>query len=210
MRPLDLLVALLASSAAGYQALPRHPRPLAQRRTSSIILGPRVRVVAVGKAARDDKWVAAAIEQYTTRLRGTLDLECEWVRDDEALLASVERSSNGRESVIVLDERGKMCSSVEFAERLFTGLEEGGSRMSFFIGGAEGLPPALKARRDRLLSLRCARAATSLRSTVILTLTSPVSVRSSLTFPHQVARMLLCEQIYRATEIRKGSGYHKD
>ena len=57
---------------------------------------------------------------------------------------------------------------------------------SFFIGGADGLPAELKADRSRLLSL------------------------SKLTFTHQMARLLLVEQIYRATEIRKGSGYHKD
>ena len=58
--------------------------------------------------------------------------------------------------------------------------------MSFFIGGAEGLPPELKADRKRLLSL------------------------GSLTLTHQMARLILVEQVYRATEIRRGSGYHKD
>lgn len=130
--------------------------------------------------------MGAAIDLYETRLRGVLDLEFNWVRDDAALVAAVQKVPS-TESIIVLDERGKTCTSVQFADRLFSGLEEGGSRLSFFIGGAEGLPPSLKAeKRERLLSL------------------------SSLTFTHQMARLLLVEQIYRATEIRKGSGYHKD
>lgn len=208
---MSLALLALLSTAAGYHASPRARAPL---RTTAIHCGPRVRVVAVGKAARDDKWVTAAISQYVTRLRGTLELECEYVRDDAALLAAVERSAGGSESVIILDERGKMCSSVEFSERLFRGLEEGGSRLSFFIGGAEGLPPLLKAeKRDRLLSLRCAIARVAmLPSPPPHCLVRPLARarHSSLTFPHQMARLLLCEQIYRATEIRKGSGYHKD
>ena len=52
-----------------------------------------------------------------------------------ALLAAVEKTSSG-ETSIVLDERGPTCTSVQFAERLFDGLEAGGSRLSFFIGGA--------------------------------------------------------------------------
>jgi 23S rRNA (pseudouridine1915-N3)-methyltransferase len=57
--------------------------------------------------------------------------------------------------------------------------------MAFVIGGAEGLPRELKEGNKPLLSL------------------------SKMTWPHQMARMLLAEQIYRASEIRKGSGYHK-
>lgn len=54
------------------------------------------------------------------------------------------------------------------------------------IAQAEGLPPELKQDRSRLVSL------------------------GRLTLTHQMARLILIEQIYRATEIRKGSGYHKD
>lgn len=64
-------------------------------------------------------------------------------------------------------------------------LPPGGSRLVFVIGGAEGLPSALKEKKE-LWSL------------------------SKLTFTHQWARVLLTEQIYRATEIKKGSGYHKE
>ena len=63
-------------------------------------------------------------------------------------------------------------------------MERGGSRLSFIIGGAEGLPAEVRADAT-LVSL------------------------SRLTFTHQMARLVLAEQIYRATEIRKGSGYHK-
>ena len=177
------LASFIASSAVSSHA------GCAANSRADIRCGPRVRIVSVGKAARDEPWVSAAIDVFTTRMRGTLDVECTFVKDDAALSAYVNKcaGSGGSDgSVIILDERGAMATSTQFADRLYSGLEEGGSRLSFFIGGAEGLPKELKADRRRLLSL------------------------SSLTFPHQVARLLLVEQIYRATEIRKGSGYHKD
>lgn len=153
------------------------------RAGAAAVMISRVNIVSVGKAGRDEAWVTSAIDVYTTRLRSILDVQTTFVKDDNALTAAVRKSSGG---VLVLDERGKQCTSVEFAERLFTQLDDGGSRLSFFIGGAAGLPDALKQDRSILLSL------------------------GPLTFPHQVARLLLVEQIYRATEIRKGSGYHKD
>ena len=89
--------------------------------------------------------------------------------------------------MILLDPLGKMCTSELFSEKMYQWLEEGGSRLTFVIGGAEGLPDDLRAREGKqgMLSL------------------------GMLTFTHQFARILLMEQIYRASEIRKGSGYHK-
>lgn len=176
-----LLLLLPALAGALSPSLPCHRCAPAAARAGSVRCGPRVKIVSVGKTK--ETWLADAIELYTTRLRPVLEVECEWVKSDAALLAAVERCS---EPALILDERGPQCTSVELGERLYSGLEEGGSRLSFFIGGAEGLPPELKADRRRLLSL------------------------SKLTFTHQMARLLLVEQIYRATEIRKGSGYHKD
>jgi 23S rRNA (pseudouridine1915-N3)-methyltransferase len=160
-----------------------HCPPATSRAGSGPDLGLRVRVVSVGKAARDEDWVQSAINLYLTRLRTVLQVECVWVRDDTALASAVSKCT---EPAIILDERGSQSTSVEFAKRMYDSLEEGGSRLSFFIGGADGLPAELKADRGRLISL------------------------SKLTFTHQMARLLLVEQIYRATEIQKGSGYHKD
>jgi 23S rRNA (pseudouridine1915-N3)-methyltransferase len=155
--------------------------PATPRQRASISCGPRVTIYSVGKTK--ETWLQSAIELYRKRLRTTVEVDCVWVRDDSALEEKVAKCT---EACIILDERGHQCTSVEFTKRLYDGLEDGGSRLSFFIGGADGLPPALKADPKRLLSL------------------------SKLTFTHQMARLLLVEQIYRATEIRKGSGYHKD
>lgn len=80
-------------------------------------------------------------------------------------------------------------NSQAFSEFVFSKLEEGGSRLTFVIGGAEGLPPGLKNKPPQggaKLSL------------------------SNMTFTHLWARALLAEQIYRASEIRRGSKYHKE
>ena len=77
-----------------------------------------------------------------------------------------------------------MFTSEAFSESVYNWLEEGGSRVTFVIGGAEGLPEDLKRGRAKI-SL------------------------GMMTFTHQFARVMLIEQIYRASEIRKGSGYHK-
>ena len=183
----SLLLCVAACSAAFQLSPHAASAPQNAQRHAAIRCGPRVKIYSVGKEGRDEPWITTAINEYTKRLRGTLEVECVWVRDDAALLASVRKSADASETAIVLDERGPTCTSTQFADRLYDGLEAGGSRLSFFIGGADGLPPSLKSeKRERLLSL------------------------SSLTFPHQVARLLLVEQIYRSSEIRKGSGYHKD
>jgi 23S rRNA (pseudouridine1915-N3)-methyltransferase len=85
--------------------------------------------------------------------------------------------------LIALDPQGKTYSSELFSSLLFDEIEKGGSEVAFAIGAAEGLPKELKTQQ--LLSL------------------------SLLTFTHQMVRLILVEQIYRAFEIRKGSGYHK-
>ena len=152
--------------------------------TPFIQCGPRVRIVSVGKTK--EPWLVSAIDLYAKRLRPVLELDFVWVKDDAGLLSWTQKITAAQEGLIILDERGAQCTSVEFAGKVFDGLESGGSRLSIVIGGADGLPPSLKEDSRRLLSL------------------------SRMTFTHQMARLLLVEQIYRATEIRKGSDYHKD
>ena len=170
----------LTASAHGLVATHRPLRAaVAPVRHGALSCGPRVRILSPGKTK--ESWLEEAIGIYTTRLRGTLELECVWVKDDAALLAQAGSAAGG---CIALDPLGKSVTSVQFSELLFSELEAGGSRLNFVIGGAEGLPPELRAEAQ-LLSL------------------------SRMTFTHQMARLLLAEQVYRAVEIRKGSGYHK-
>jgi 23S rRNA (pseudouridine1915-N3)-methyltransferase len=180
-RCVGLVVLVLAEVAAALVIAPHRAGTDKPRMSCAPQLGLRVKIVSVGKTK--EKWLQSAVDLYVQRLRSVVEIDCVWVRDDDALVSAVAKCN---EPAIILDERGSQSTSVEFATRMYAGLEEGGSRLTFFIGGAEGLPAELKADRKRLLSL------------------------SRLTFTHQMARLLLVEQIYRATEIRKGSGYHKD
>ena len=152
------------------------------RRCASPRCGPRVRVLSVGKTK--ESWLNAAIDEYLVRLRPNLAVDCEWVRDDDALVA---KSREERGALVLLDERGRQLSSRDFSAFLYETLEQGGSRATFVIGGADGLPAALRDDATaRTLSL------------------------SKLTFTHQMARLLLVEQLYRGVEIRRGSKYHRD
>jgi len=86
------------------------------------------------------------------------------------------------ERLVILTEEGQTLDSVALAQRLEG---SGSERLAFVIGGAEGIDPALKARASWRLSL------------------------SPMTFPHELARLLLLEQLYRAMTIQQGGPYHK-
>ena len=87
---------------------------------------------------------------------------------------------------IALDERGKSTSSEEFAKRLGRWRDDGKPAMSFVIGGADGLDPAFVQSAALTLSF------------------------SPLTWPHQLVRIMLAEQLYRATTILSGHPYHRE
>ena len=87
--------------------------------------------------------------------------------------------------MILLDEKGKACSSRQFSSRL-KGLAETGRKVTFVIGGAHGVHQSLRARADEMISL------------------------SAMTMPHQLVRVVFLEQLYRAFTILAGHGYHHD
>ncbi len=85
----------------------------------------------------------------------------------------------------VLDPRGKHLSSEEFSGRIGRERDQGASAFACIIGGADGLSPELRSRADLMLAFGAA------------------------TFPHQLVRVMLAEQIYRATTILAGHPYHR-
>jgi len=90
----------------------------------------------------------------------------------------------------MLELAGKTVTSPEFANLLHDRwLVEGGNKVSFYIGGAEGLPRSMQKGGSHA-------------GTYSISL-------GEMTYTHQMARLLLSEQIYRATQIREGTGYHK-
>lgn len=163
-----------------------------ERKSSSSLLsmGMKVNIRIVGRKSGSEPWLDDACEMYLTRLRpSNVEVETSWHKDNKALTKNVDGDSAKGHTVVLLDPLGMTKTSEKFSDDLFEWLDRGGSRVSFVIGGAEGLPIELKyppsGKKPTMISL------------------------SSMTFTHQFARLLLIEQIYRGTEIRKGSGYHK-
>jgi 23S rRNA (pseudouridine1915-N3)-methyltransferase len=87
--------------------------------------------------------------------------------------------------VIVLDERGKTLSSPELASQLAAWRDSGRQDAAFVIGGADGIDPALRSRADLAISF------------------------GRMVWPHMLVRVMLAEQLYRATTILAGSPYHR-
>lgn len=88
--------------------------------------------------------------------------------------------------LIGLDEGGKSLTSQAFAERLRQWRDDGRPAVNFVIGGADGLDPEFRSGADLTLSF------------------------SPLTWPHQLVRIMLAEQLYRATTIISGHPYHRE
>ncbi len=88
-------------------------------------------------------------------------------------------------ALCVLDERGKMLSSPEFAQVLAQWRDSGRQDAAFVIGGADGVDPAFRARADLMISF------------------------GRMVWPHMLIRVMLAEQLYRATTILAGSPYHR-
>ncbi|WP_425040294.1 23S rRNA (pseudouridine(1915)-N(3))-methyltransferase RlmH [Primorskyibacter sp. S187A] len=86
---------------------------------------------------------------------------------------------------VMLDERGTVLSSPDFAQKLATWRDQGRSHAAFVIGGADGIAPDLRAEADLSVSF------------------------GKMVWPHMLVRVMLAEQIYRATSILAGSPYHR-
>ena len=140
----------------------------------------RIRVLAIGKVKRP--WLLDGIAFYAKRLPG---LEVVELKDStQAKEADAVRSARKpAERLVLLTEEGRTLDSLSFAEQLGDWASE---RVALVIGGANGHAPALRQEADALLSL------------------------SALTFPHELARLVLMEQIYRASTILQGSPYHRN
>ncbi|MBC7266869.1 MAG: 23S rRNA (pseudouridine(1915)-N(3))-methyltransferase RlmH [Coriobacteriia bacterium] len=153
----------------------------------------RIFVVAVGKLK--EPYFQAAAEEYLKRLRPYAEVRVVEVPDQD--LARGEERARRTEAeavlralpegahVVALDARGVQRSSEEFAERLSALALEGRSSIAFVVGGSAGLDPVVLERADETLSL------------------------GKMTLPHQLARVVLLEQIYRAFRIARGEPYHR-
>lgn len=137
----------------------------------------------------------AAAQDYIQRVRHYATFSEVEIKEERATIPVADvlrkegerllRAMPGGAYVIVLDAAGQPCTSEAFANRLSDLALQGKGRLVFVIGGAFGLSKDVRSQAHWVLSL------------------------SSMTLPHELARVLLVEQIYRACTILRGEKYHK-
>jgi 23S rRNA (pseudouridine1915-N3)-methyltransferase len=140
-----------------------------------------------------ESWAKDAAKLYVDRLRRAFDFTVtelvpshqpnaagQQVEESERLLMSAERMKG---ELWVLDETGKEMTSQEFAKEIGK-LRDSGDAVTFILGGSYGLTDKVRSSAKRVISL------------------------STMTLPHELCRIVFFEQLYRASEILKGSGYH--
>ena len=157
----------------------------------------KIRIVAVGKLK--EKYLREGVAEYEKRLAPFASVELLETREEymaenpseaqrqQTLAKEGERLLRlvpERSCLIGLDVKGKLLSSEALAKELASLALQGQSDLTFLIGGAFGLSPAVRDRADLRISF------------------------SPMTFTHQMVRLLLYEQIYRAFKINRGEKYH--
>ena len=151
----------------------------------------KVNIVAVGKIK--EKFFTDAISEYAKRLSKFCDFNIIEV-DESSNITNIQLKkekegelllSKAKGYIIALDGGGKLLSSEDLAELLKTNMTNGESEFSFVIGGSNGLSDLVKTKANKIVSF------------------------GKITFPHQLFRVVLSEQIYRAFTINNHINYHK-
>ena len=154
----------------------------------------KLTILAVGHKLPD--WVAAGCSEYIKRMPRELPLtvleikpEPRGTKTREQLLSAektrLQAALQGFSRIVVLDERGEDLTTLKLAQRLESWMREGGDT-AFIIGGADGIDTEIKDCADTMIRL------------------------SSLTLPHAMARLVLCEQLYRAHSVVRNHPYHRE
>jgi 23S rRNA (pseudouridine1915-N3)-methyltransferase len=156
----------------------------------------KITLIAIGKT--DEAWIQEGINKYVDRLKhyitfniiiipdlknaGKLTQEQQKVEEGKLILQKILNSDH----VLLLDEKGKTFSSIDFSGHLQKKMNSGLSHLVFVIGGPFGFSEELYKRAQDKISL------------------------SSMTLSHQMIRIFFCEQLYRAFTILKGEKYHHE
>lgn len=148
----------------------------------------RIRILCVGKL-KESYW-KDAVKEYAKRLSAYCNLTVEEIKESpsdspeeegRAILKRIRRE----EFVFILEVTGRALTSERFAEKMEALATGGRSDIVFVIGGSEGLSSEVRQRGNTALSF------------------------SDMTFPHQMMRVILLEQVYRSFKIRRKEIYHK-
>lgn len=158
----------------------------------------KITIVSVGKLK--EKYLKQGIQEFLKRLSSYAKVEIIEVADEKApenLSEAEEKQVKDKEGerilqaispdtyVITLEIEGKMFSSEQLAKKMDELATYGKSKVAFVIGGSLGISEAVQQRSDFAISF------------------------SKMTFPHQLMRLVLLEQVYRGFRINRGEPYHK-
>ena len=158
----------------------------------------RIRIVRTAKGTSAGGYLSKGIEEYTSRLKHYVPFEIQYIADaknTKNLTESQQKAAEGRnilaaldtsDYVVLLDERGKQFTSMEFARYIEKKMATVQRRLVFVVGGPYGFSQAVRERADEQLSL------------------------SRMTFSHQLVRVVFLEQLYRALTIIRGEPYHHE
>jgi 23S rRNA (pseudouridine1915-N3)-methyltransferase len=156
----------------------------------------QLRIISVGKT--DSKAIQQLTEDYQYRLKHYI--KCEWVvipdiKNSKNLTFAQQKQKEGQEIlskiqasdvIVLLDEKGKQYSSVQFADWLQKKMNQGIKQLVLVIGGPYGFSEEVYERANQKISL------------------------SAMTFSHQMVRLFLTEQLYRAMTILRNENYHHE
>ena len=139
----------------------------------------KIKILAVGKLK--EKSYQNRIGEYVKWINRDIPVELIFLKDNDKINKRLLAHINPKGHTICLSEEGEKRSSREFSKLLFNkDLDH-----TFIIGGPDGLPKYIKEKANQIFSL------------------------SELTFPHEMALLILAEQLYRAVSIEKGRNYHR-
>ena len=144
----------------------------------------KIRIAWIGKTK--EPAIASLTQEYLTRISRYAQVEGITVRDEDDLLAKWGNSkkAGSKSTLVLLDSRGTEFSSEQFAKFLGDHQDRNPLPLTFAIGGADGFSPEARATAQRVISL------------------------GKMTLAHELARVVLLEQIYRAFTILNGHPYH--
>ena len=143
----------------------------------------KIKIAWIGKTK--EPAIAALTDEYLKRILRYAQVEGITLRDEQDLLAKFSSQKNVAKSTLVLmDSRGKEFSSVQFAKFLGDYQDRNPLPLIFAIGGADGFSDAARTAAQHVISL------------------------GKMTLAHELARVVLMEQVYRAFTILKGHPYH--
>jgi 23S rRNA (pseudouridine1915-N3)-methyltransferase len=141
----------------------------------------KIRLLMLGKTRRAE--LRTVLDDYVKRVGRYAATEVVEVRDESAMLKKLDAERAA--TVVLVDARGKALDSEEFAKWLGELRDRGTRELIFVCGDADGFPPVVRQRAGQKLSL------------------------GAMTFSHELARVMLAEQLYRAFAILSGSPYPK-